>query len=255
MPCRTLLGLYTLLGAGGKSVESRQAVAPGRSGSGGTRGSAGPGATPSLRRVPSPSLAARWRKSLRRTCSRFSLAPSVSPGTWCAPGCLRAQRLVNFYRLYAACLPRLERVGLLGFQALLGPDGRPWVGRSLGAAGFWSLGGWLPGPRTESFPLPASGPAGRTGLFRCWGQGRESCAHPKPARLPAREATGRPAKERTRTTAMGVAGRVSSERPPQWGEGSLGRDLAGEEELAGTFFPWSGFPAGLKASSEARGAS
>lgn len=186
MPCRTLLGLYTLLGAGGKSVESRQAVATGRSGSGGTRGSAGPGATPSLRRVPSPSLAARWRKSLRRTCSRFSLAPSVSPGTWCAPGCLRAQRLVNFYRLYAACFPRLERVGLLGSQALLGPDGRPWVGRSLGAAGFWSLGGWLPGPRTESFPLPASGPAGRTGLFRCWGQGRESCAHPKPARQPGR---------------------------------------------------------------------
>lgn len=33
MPCRTLLGLYTLLGAGGKSVESRQAVATGRSGS------------------------------------------------------------------------------------------------------------------------------------------------------------------------------------------------------------------------------
>lgn len=78
---------------------------------------------------------------------------------------------------------------------------------------------------------------------------------PPEACSPAREATGRPAKERTRTTAMGVAGRVPSERPPQWGEGSLGRDLAGEEELAGTFFPRSGFPAGLKASSEAGGAS
>lgn len=124
-------------------MESRQAVAPGRSGSGGTRGSAGPGATPSLRRVPSPSLAARWRKSLRRTCSRFSLAPSVSPGTWCAPGCLRAQRLVNFidfmqpvcrgWREWGSWAPRPSwgRTGDLGLDGHWGQlASGAWVGGS-----------------------------------------------------------------------------------------------------------------------------